>query len=83
MLILTACASDPVVLSDPEIVEVEKLVRVQVPPALLAPCAIASLPRRGDTWDDVFQIMKQKDLEQTACNDRFMLIREWQEDDDP
>jgi hypothetical protein len=56
----------------------ERLVRVKVPPALLIPCAITPLPIRGDTWDDVFQIMKEKDLEQQQCNERFTMIRNWQ-----
>lgn len=83
ILTLTACVSDPVVLTDPEIIEVDVLVRVQVPGALLIPCAITPLPRRGDSWDDVFQIMKAKDLEQSACNERFKMIENWQDSDEP
>jgi len=79
ILMFSACSSNPVVLVDPEIVEVEKLVRVRVPAALLIPCAVTALPVQGDTWDDVFQIMKAKDLEQRACNERFVMIRDWQE----
>ena len=76
---LSACVSDPVVLTDPEIVKVEKLVRVQVPGALLLPCQMAALPNHGDTWQDAFEVMKQKHDEQGACNKRFELIKEWQQ----
>jgi len=82
LLLLTACASDPVVLSDPEIVEIEKRVRVEVPAALLQPCQVSPLPFAGATWKDVFILMKQKDLEQQACNKRFETIRSWQEGTD-
>ncbi len=81
LLTLTACASDPIVLNDPEILEFEKRVPVDVPAALLLPCAITALPRHGDTWEDVFSIMKAKDLEQLACNLRFTMIRDWQMDE--
>lgn len=78
MLILSGCGSQPTVMPDPEIIEVEKRVRVQVPEGLLVPCEIEPLPVRGDTWHTVFSIMEQKDLEQRACNNRFEMIREWQ-----
>lgn len=79
-LSLTACgATTPVVLSDPEIVEIEKLVRVQVPGHLLADCDITPLPEIGSnwTWFEVFELVKQKDSEQVACNKHFGIIKEW------
>jgi len=80
ILTLTACACDPVIVTETEIVEVDKLIRVEVPGALLIPCEVTPLPRIGDSWDDVFQIMKAKDLEQKACNERFAMITNWMSD---
>lgn len=64
---------------DPEIIEVEKLVKVEVPSALLLPCFVSDLPHRGDSWQDALAIVKRKDLEQRSCNERFEQIRQWQQ----
>ena len=80
LLTLAACQTSPVIGHDPDIVFRDKLVRVSVPAALLMPCAVSRLPKDGDTWEDVFQIMKAKDLEQKTCNERFNTIRTWQEE---
>jgi len=68
-------------LPDPEIVKVEKLVRVHVPGALLIPCDSTPLPSYGDTWRDALEVAKQKDLEQRACNKQLEQIDEWQRND--
>jgi len=70
-------------LTDPEIVEVEKLVPVQVPAHLLADCQVTPLPARGSqwTWFEILELMKQKDAEQQTCNKRFDIIEAWQNEE--
>ena len=81
-LLLTACAATPkpVVLSDPEIIEVVTRVPVQVPARLLTECEVTALPEIGTqwTWYEILQLMKRKDAEQQTCNQRFGIIEEWQ-----
>jgi len=70
-------------LTDPDIVYQDKLVRVQTPPHLLTDCEVSPLPAAGMnwTWFEILELMKQKDSEQVACNDRFGIIEEWQSSD--
>ena len=79
LLTLQACGGRTQVISDPEIVYRDRPVRVEVPGSLLMPCPVASLPRAGDTWEDALEILKQKDIQQKACNQRFEAIRQWQQ----
>ena len=67
------------VLTDPEIVYQDKLIHVQVPPNLLVDCQVTPLPARGSlwTWFEILELMKQKDSEQTTCNERFGIIEDW------
>ena len=77
--LLTACGSQPTVLTDPEIIYRDRPVPVQVPADLLAPCEVTPLPEPGDDvrWVDILVLAKTKDTEQIACNKRFENIREW------
>jgi len=79
LVLLTACTTRTV-LSDPEIVYQDKLVPVQVPGHLLAKCQVTPLPQTGSlwTWFEILELMKQKDSEQGACNERFSIIEDWQ-----
>lgn len=67
------------VLTDPEIVYQDKLIRVLVPPNLLVDCQVTPLPAFGSdwTWFEVFKLMQQKDSEQMVCNERFGIIEDW------
>lgn len=65
-----------------EFVDREVPVRVKVPGALLVPCPVTPMPVQGDTWQDAWVIMVQKDKEQRSCNERFGRIENWQEGDD-
>ena len=69
----------PVVLTDPEIVYQDKLVRVQVPANLLADCEVTTLPEIGSqwTWYEILELMVEKDAEQQTCNERFGIIDDW------
>lgn len=80
LVLLTACTSQPVVLADPEIVYQDKLIPVQTPGHLLTPCQITPLPDPGSswTWLEILELMKQKDIEQNTCNERFGIIKQWQ-----
>ena len=71
------------VLTDPEIVRIETLVPVQVPPNLLVDCQRTPLPQLGSqwTWFEVFELMQQKDSEQVTCNKRFGIIENWMDDE--
>lgn len=82
-LITTACGTSPTVLTETEVVYQDKIVRQEVPADLLTKCRVASLPRIGSgwTWFEIYELMKQKDSEQKTCNDRFDIIKEWQEQD--
>jgi hypothetical protein len=33
------------------------------------------------TWFEILELMKQKDAEQEACNERFLIIEKWQSDE--
>lgn len=80
MPLLAACGTTKtVVLTDPEIVYQDRLVRAQVPANLLLECQVTPMPKRGDriTWFEVLELMKQKDSEQLACNGRFVIIENW------
>ena len=80
---MTACTSGPAVLTDPEIIYQDKIIREQVPDNLLADCRRTALPEAGSqwTWYEIFMLMKQKDAEQKTCNERFGFIRDWMSDD--
>ncbi len=71
------------VLTDPEIIYQDKLVPVRVPPNLLVDCDVTPLPQRGSnwTWLEIFELMKEKDSEQVACNERFVIIEDWMDDE--
>ena len=81
-LILTACASDPEIVTRTEYRDREVPVRVKVPAGLLVDCQVSPMPIPGDTWQDVWVVMVEKDKEQSTCNDRFDQIREWQDGQD-
>jgi len=80
---LTGCATTPAVLTDPEIVYQDKIIRQQVPANLLTDCQVTPLPDVGSqwTWFEVLELMKQKDAEQLTCNERFGFIEDWMSDD--
>ena len=73
----------PAVLTDPEIVYQDKIIRQQVPADLLTDCQVTPLPATGSqwTWYEVLKLMKQKDAEQLTCNERFGFIEDWMSDD--
>lgn len=77
--LLAACTTQPAVLTDPEIVYQDKLIRVQVPPNLTVDCQVTPLPELGSqwTWFEILELMKQKDSEQVVCNERFDIIENW------
>lgn len=80
LALLTACTTPPAVLTDPEIVYQDKLIPVKTPGHLLVPCQLTPMPALGTdwTWFEILELMKQKDSEQVACNERFTIIEDWQ-----
>jgi len=50
-----------------------------MPVHLLRPCAVLPLPTVGILWVDTIEIIKDKDIEQQTCNERFTIIADWQD----
>ena len=75
---LTACGSEQVV-TRTKIVEVRVVERVTVPESLLAPCPMIAWPAFGITWAGILDDLAVKHRQQIACNERFDVIREWQD----
>ncbi len=80
LLLLTACATKRVIISEPEIIDAgPELSCPKMPVHLLSPCAVLPLPTVGILWVDLIEILKDKDIEQQACNNRFTIIADWQD----
>lgn len=79
IVLLPACATKSVVISEPEIIDRPTLSCPKAPAHLLRPCTILSLPSVGIKWSDTIEIIKVKDLQQHSCNERFTIISEWQD----
>ena len=81
LLISTACTTTKsVIISEPLIIEPAVLACAVIPAHLLQPCAVLDLPAHGITWADTIEIIKTKDLQQWACNERLTIIASWQSD---
>jgi len=79
--LLTACgATKSIVISEPEVIELPALSCPEIPVHLLSPCAVLALPSVGITWADTIEIIKLKDLQQRTCNERFVILTGWQND---
>lgn len=80
IVLLQACATKRIIISEPEIIDAgPELSCPKLPVHLLRPCAVLPLPMVGVRWVDLIEIIKDKDLQQQACNDRFIIIVDWQD----
>lgn len=77
---MTFGCAKPRVITETEFINVPEIQYVTPPDAALLDCEISELPVYGDQWLDLPRYIKQKHVEQVACNQRLEGLRQWKRD---